>query len=333
MQNWAMLAKSATRNSLETKRAAWDGYVMDLKVDGMRVVAASTDEGVKVYGRSGLEYTDHVPHIVFELFQMLPVGTKLDGELVYVEGYEHVLDQRVPLVSFNKTMRVMGSLAPRALKLQGELGPLVLLVFDIMSYGARDLSVTPYRVRRSFLEDRFATELGDGSYVMLTPLWRSWDHGTYDALVSVGAEGVIMKNESSVYTSGRPNKSLYKIKHDQTFDVVVMGFTEANFGKTGRWAGKVGAIKFGAYDETGHLKYVGRCSGMTETERDYWTEIRDSGVGSDPNLYYMRLGLVIEIKANDFVGSGKRKTPRHPQYVGQRLDKKSEECLLEQFEV
>lgn len=65
-----MLCKTTQRTSLDTGN--WSGYVFEPKHDGMRALVVVTEEGVRVYGRSGLEYTEHLPH--FEELASLPIS-------------------------------------------------------------------------------------------------------------------------------------------------------------------------------------------------------------------------------------------------------------------
>ena len=100
-----MLAKSATRQSLETGN--WDNYIAEPKHDGMRAVVVKNHESdVRVFGRSGKEYTEHVPHLVEEFCEILPSGTILDGELAMIPRGSVIKSSRmgvVPVVDFNKT--------------------------------------------------------------------------------------------------------------------------------------------------------------------------------------------------------------------------------------
>ena len=64
---------------------------------------------------------------------------------------------------------------------------------------------------------------------------------------------------------------------------------------------------------------------MNDEERKFWTNVRDNDVYEHQ--------YVIEVKANELVGSGDYRTPRHPQYVVRREDKLPETCTMEQFRV
>ena len=294
-------------------------YVLEVKHDGMRAVIAKTDSGIEVYSRTGKLYAEHLPRLVDQI-DNLPVGTILDGELMvtanWLESENHF--NSVPVPDFNKTMRIMGSKPAKAVAGQ-EDATVDFHAFDILWLSGDDLTDQTYSSRQDVLSSLSAV-LSEMPDVYVTNALEEWGDSDTTWLVNNGIEGAIFKHRDSLYLPGkRRANTWYKMKIEQTADVVVMGFTEANEGKTGRWLGKIGAIVFGAYTDSGELVEVGQCSGMSDAERDRWTAIWQDGTGH---------GRVIEIKYNDLVGEG---TPRHPQYRTERLDKNQEDCLLSQF--
>lgn len=290
------------------------GYSLEAKHDGMRAIVVIDGDNTEVYSRVGKRYKDHVPHIVDQL-SYLPNGTVLDGELMVSSESVEVAGKSIPMPDFNKTMRIMGSNPDVAVEKQSDI-KVDFYVFDIISYGDKSYENSTYEQRQDTLQK--VVKISEN--VIVTRPWGQWNEAHLAQLMDAGIEGAILKKNDSVYMPGkRRANTWYKVKITQTADVVVMGFTDANEGKTGRWLGKIGAIRFGAYDTSGELKEIGQCSGMTESERTRWTSIRDSGDFAN---------RVIEIRYNDLVGDG---TPRHPQYVTERMDKRPEDCGLEQF--
>lgn len=307
-----MLAASMPE-SKKSKVTYDNGYLLEAKHDGMRAIA-SRQSDVKVYSRVGKEYASHIPDLVSELTK-LPVGTILDGELMVSNGLANVLGKEVPIPDFNKTMRIMGSNPDVAIEKQKDT-QINYYVYDLLHYGGEDLTEKSFEYRSEKLRELIVPS----SNILVAPSWGEWDDSDLSGLMDAGVEGAILKNKDSVYVAGkRRANTWYKVKMEQTADVVVVGFTEANEGKTGRWLGMIGAIRYGAYNASGELVEVGQCSGMSDKERQYWTDLRDNGGWE---------GKVIEIKYNDLVGDG---TPRHPQYRIERFDKSAKDCLLTQF--
>lgn len=308
-----MLAASMSES--KKKKVSFDsGYVLEAKHDGMRAVASIEKDGVEVYSRVGKTYATHIPNLVAELTK-LPDGTILDGELMVTKGLVDVRGKQVPLPDFNTTMRIMGSNPEIAVEKQKD-ATINYYVYDILSYAGEDLTGLPFSERSEVLRDK----VKETSNILVAPAWGEWNGEDLEALMDAGIEGGILKNKDSVYHPGaRKANTWYKVKTERSAEVVVVGFTDANEGKTGRWLGKIGAIRYGAYSAAGELVELGQCSGMTDADRDYWTDLREHGGWE---------GKVIEIKYNDLVGDG---TPRHPQYKTERFDKNEHECTMEQF--
>lgn len=294
------------------------GWVLEPKHDGMRAIIEVTEGGVEIYSRTGKSQKGKCPHLESRfaatgdgiIGMRLPVGTILDGELAIMTNAVDIRGQKVPVVDFNKTMRVMGSGAEKAVKKQDEVGKIVFIVFDVIAVGEFDVTALP-QVERFALVDEL-----DLNWLIHNPRYTEDFDGVYQELLEAGVEGAILKHVDQEYALGRRAKRWLKLKAEDTYDVVVTGYTRGQ----GKYEGLIGAIGFGAYNSDGDLQYVGRCSGMSDAERVLWTENEESLVGT-----------VIEVKANELVGSGVFRTPRHPQYVRMRDDKNAEECTMEQF--
>lgn len=315
-----MLA-SATPEKKRATLSDTSGYVLEPKHDGMRAIISKHNSEVKIYSRVGLEYQEHLPALVAEISQ-LPDGTVIDGELMVVKTWAIVSGRPVAVADFNATMRIMGSGPEKAIARQ-DAQQIEFCAFDVLKVDGVSLESKAYVDRMNALED-LLDEYSMPS-IFDNAVMHVWDESTIDALWEAGIEGAILKNANSVYIPGkRRANTWYKVKAELTADVVVMGFTDAKEGKTGKFLGKVGAIRFGAYNAAGELVEVGQCSGMNDAERDRWTAIRDNGG---------EIFAVIEVKYNDLVGSGEFGTPRHPQFKTERIDKHPTDCLMEQFKM
>lgn len=311
-----MLCKTSLRSHLE-EPGNWVGYVAEPKHDGARCVVVRDASGVQLYSRTGGVFTEHVPHLVSEL-SFLPEGTVLDGELALITRSVVVHRKRVSVTDFNRTMRVLGSLPERGRSLQAEeFGNVSLILYDVPALGGVDHTGDPWARRREVLASLTLPKRG---HIFLNPVFRAPDRfgALFDDLIGHGVEGIIAKNTDGRYMfDGRPNKTWYKVKAEITVDMVVSGFTEG----AGKYEGLIGAIEFSRTDpSTGELVYVGKCSGMTDAVR--------KDISDDREAF---LGRVIEIKCNELVGSKEYRTPRHPQFVAFRIDKKPGDCTGEEL--
>lgn len=271
---------------------------------------------MRLYSRTGQDFTGHVPHLADELSTFMPLGSVLDGELAIVKGSALVHGQQVPVTNFNSTMRVLGSLAERGRELQTELGMMDYVLYDFLSWDGEDFTGHGWKSRRGHLLGRMPDH---PKHLVLNPAFFG-EHtfgALFDTLTGHGIEGIIIKNKTSPYVlDGRPNKTWYKVKAAVTMDMIVTGYTEG----TGKYEGLIGTIEFSRMGADGEPVYVGRCSGMTD-------ELRRA-ITSDRAAY---LGRVVEVKSNELVGSKEYRSPRHPQFVAFRFDKKSEDCTGEEL--
>lgn len=307
-----------------------NGFRLEVKHDGMRAIFTKTNGVVKVFSRTEKEYTDHVPELVKGFDETFPDNTILDGELMVISEYLELNGHNTPVPDFNKTMRIMGSKPEKAIRDQEDT-MVSFLVFDALMLNGEDLMETSYKSRMSILRSLF-NEPTPEDIEWFEP-WDKWDETDLKLLVDNKIEGAILKHEDSTYLPGKRRPKLWaKYKIELTADVVVTGFTDAQHGVTGKFDGLIGAIKFGAYNESGVLVEVGQCSGMTDEVRKMWTEIRDAQPEgfTDPPYDETNQWFVIEIKYNDTLKTG---APRHPQYRGIRQDKNAEDCTLDQFGV
>ena len=331
-----MLCKAV--NMTQFKIGNWYDYIAELKIDGWRAIVAKSGSEVAIYSRTGKDRAGHLPHLVNAFQKYLPDGV-YDGEVVFMNPDNGVVleDQFIPDMSFNKTARIMGSSEAVSLRKQQTFaghGAIYFVMFDILEDGGGSHCGTSMLTRSKIVKD-VAEHV---PYVISAPMWHIYDMYNlldsktrhvelFDSVVSHRLEGLVLKNVYGLYLPGmRPSNNQYKIKAEKFFDVVVSGYTWA---KEGKFAGMIGALKFGVYDDKQDFIEIGQTSGMNDTERFMWTQYLTTKSDTPPRL------RVIEIKCNDLTDKNETGygTPRHPQYVRLRDDKKPHDCLLSQFKI
>ncbi len=282
-----MLAKTADLGAIPV------GAVMEVKLDGHRMIADTRSGNVRLYARSGVDKTHLLPHIVKEL-EAFPPGL-FDGE-VCGDGWsqaQHVLGSNIPDTA----------------------GELSFVIFDCLSLMGEDIRKMTLATRRSYLEYIFSADGSvEGAYTELAEQV-PYDPELILTWITSGHEGAIIKDPASEYVSNGRGKGWWKVKNVETIDVVVIG---AKQGK-GRLVNQVGALIFGAYIDDGWVE-LGTCSGMTDEQRENFTR-RIDGQYAGTNM----LGEVIEVQHMGRMPSGGF---RHPQFKRHRTDKKAEDCLV-----
>lgn len=303
------------------------GYWAEPKLDGWRCIATRTNSVVELWTRTGKSLTEKLPDIVDEL-QRLP---KRDGDFVFDGEIGYIVKEEFTAPPFimidnNKTRRVLGSDAAEARRKQDENGePPTLVLFDILYGNGRDYRSLSQHERRATLSNAYwDTAYSESELLEISERISSNHLMLYDMYVQFGGEGFMFKNPLVGYESGKRMASTwYKLKKFNTVDVVIMGFTEGQ----GKYAGQIGAIEFGLYqddfDKTRtpmwsepKLVPLGKCSGMDDLVRTQITGDSDDYIGRVLELKYF----------GKTAGS-----PQFPQFMRMRTDKDPYECTMETF--
>lgn len=299
MFNPATLAQNAeAAKDVDAALVGGGDCVLEMKLDGIRLLAWVTESGVRTFTRSGKEQTGKLPAVEAELAANLPAGTWVDGEVVAIRisedgGVEH---------HWGTAQSVMGANTDKAALRSGAVS---FSVFDVMAIGGTDARSLPFRSRRKLLEQAF----DQGSYeaCVLTPQLPA-TAASLDGILAAGFEGAMVKRLDAPYTSGR-GRNWVKIKHTATEDVIITGLP---LDGNGKYEGQVGAVVFSQIKD-GVLVEMGRCSGMDDAER--------LDLSTNPDAW---LGTVIEVKHFGVMPSGGW---RHPNWYRARTDKTAAECV------
>ncbi|MEO6264793.1 MAG: non-homologous end-joining DNA ligase, partial [Luteimonas sp.] len=210
---------------------AGDDWLHELKWDGYRLLVEVVAGKAKLRSRNGLKWTADYPDIVAAIEAFGVADGSFDGELIALDPKGHndfALLQRTIEGSANGVLRYM--------------------LFDIPSLAGVDLGATRLVERKDLLE-----ALLDGADPSLGYSRHIVGHGSevFAASSKQGMEGIISKAVGAHYTPGRSGTWL-KIKHAQSDEFVIVGFTAPKRSRTG-----FGSLLM-ATREHGALKYVGR---------------------------------------------------------------------------
>ncbi|MFE4369522.1 ATP-dependent DNA ligase [Streptomyces sp. NPDC056835] len=235
-----MLAKSVARIPPGMQyEAKWDGFRAIVHRDGDEVVIGS---------RTGKPLTRYFPELVRALRAELPGRCVVDGEIVIV--HEDRLD-------FDRlTERIHP--AKSRVDLLAERTPASFVIFDVLALGDTSLLAMPQALRREALEAAFAV-LHPPVYLAPATSDIEVAQEWFERYEGAGLDGVIAKPLDLPY---RPDtRSMYKIKHERTADVVVAGYRHHKSGPV------VGSLLLGLYDASGALQHVGVCAAFPMKRR------------------------------------------------------------------
>jgi ATP-dependent DNA ligase len=225
-----MLAKSvATIPSGMQYEAKWDGF---------RAIVFRDGDEVELGSRTGKPLTRYFPELVTAVRERLPERSVVDGEIVIArEGH----------LDFDAlTERIHP--ADSRVRMLAERTPASFVAFDLLALGDESLMDVPLTERRELLDRELS---GVTAPVHLAPattdieVARSW----FEQYEGAGLDGVIAKPLTVRY---RPDeRTMFKIKHERTADVVVAGYRLHKSGPV------VGSLLLGLYDDRGTLQHVG----------------------------------------------------------------------------
>src|SRR5262245_12853536 len=266
---------------------------LEYKLDGARVQVHRAGGDVRVFTRGLNDVTAAVPELV-EVVAGLPAHELiLDGEVLALrpDGTPH---------PFQTTMRRFGrKLDVDAVR--GEL-PLTPCFFDLVRLDGEDLFDAPARDRVRALRG-IAPELA-------VPRLVTGDAATaeafFDEALARGHEGVMAKDDGSLYEAGSRGFSWLKVKPAHTLDLVVLAVEWGN----GRRSGWLSNIHLGARDEaTNAYLMIGKTfKGMTDAMLVWQTKrFQELAVATDGYTVQLRPEQVVEIAFSDVQAS--------PQYA------------------
>ncbi len=324
------------------------GMTYEPKWDGFRCIVFRDGDEVELASRGGKTLTRYFPEVVAYARTELPTRCVIDGELVTV------VRDGVPKLDFDTLGQRIHPAASRV-NMLAEKTPASFIAFDLLALDGEDLMALPYPQRRQKLETALKPARPP---VHLTPVTDDLDTARewFEMFEGAGLDGLIAKPAELAYTPGK--RSMFKIKHARTVDVVVAGFRWHKSGPV------VGSMLLGLYDDHGTLHHVGVSASFPMARRKelvaelepYRTEITDhpwaawgaaTVTGATPEGQRMpgapsrwsgtkdmswlplRPELVIEVGFDHMEGDRFRHTAQFKRW---RPDREPESCTYDQLE-
>lgn len=291
---------------LEDRPPEGKGWIHEIKYDGYRLIAAISPNRVKLYTRSGLDWTEKFSSLVQPL-QRLKVTALLDGEAI-------VQDEK-GLSRFGLLQEALSD---------GDPSPQRYVVFDILSLDGEDLRSKPLIERKTILKKLMKKAK--------PPLLYS-DHLSGDAKQAFGEacrlnlEGLVSKRKDAPYVSRR-DSSWIKSKCLGRSEFVIGGFRPSD--KAGR---AFASLLLGEYTPKG-LIYRGRVGTGFDNRllTNLGKKLKSRRIDTSPFIEvprdirsaarWVKPDLVAEIAYTELTDDGHL---RHPAFIALREDKKASE--------
>lgn len=291
-----------------------DGWVYELKWDGMRILAHLGDGQVRLQSSNGRDVTGSFPEL--ESLAELAEGFDslvLDGEVVaFADGRP----------SFNALQHRMHVTDPHDAARRAKQVPVMFVVFDLLWLNEHDTRRLPLVNRRALLDQT----IHNGAHWRICEQHDDDPEALLETVLSNDLEGIMAKRSASLYETGRRSQHWVKIKPRQRQEFVVGGWLSGRGTRTGG----LGSLLVGYYDNDGHLRFAGRAgSGLTDATIRWWQgalqtqpECPFAEVPSitleGRTIHWCKPELVAEIAFNEWADGHQL---RHPVVLGHRSDK------------
>ena len=228
------------------------GLSFEPKWDGFRCIIFRDGDEVQLASRNTKELTRYFPEVVEAVRESLPQRCVVDGEIFVAIGER---------LEFEKLQERIHPAASRV-NLLAEKTPASYVAFDLLALDDESLMQERLAVRRTRLEAALANA---SAPIYLTRTTDDVDVATdwFSQFEGAGLDGVVAKPMGSTY---QPNaRTMLKIKHERTADVVVAGY---RLHKTSTPEQPLlGSLLLGLYDGQGRLQHVGVSASFTAKRR------------------------------------------------------------------
>lgn len=281
-------------------------WVHEIKYDGYRLIAVRRGGGVRLFTRSGLDWTDRFGGLA--------------GEIAALPGGDLVLDGEA--VRFDAKGRSSFGMLQESLKEGG--GDITYVAFDLLHQDGRNLRRLPLAERVERLAAVVSSEIG---CVRRSKQWAA-DEGAdlFRQACELGLEGIISKRADGRYLAGR-REAWVKSKCRPRQEFVICGYTDPQGTRT-----HFGALVLGTF-ENGRLVPRGKVGTgfggkrraaihrelrKRETERRHFPEMKD--------VHWVEPELIAEVEFAELTRAG---SVRQAAFVALRSDKAAADVRLE----
>ena len=226
-------------------------YSFEPKWDGFRCLVFRDGDEVELTSRNTKPLTRYFPEVVAAIKEQLPERIVLDGELFVAIGDRlefEVLQERIHP-------------AKSRVDMLSKKTPAGFVAFDLLALGDESYLERPFQERRDKLTE---TLVGLTGPCFLTRTTRDPAEAEqwFEDFEGAGLDGVMAKPLASPY---EPNaRTMLKIKHERTADVVVAGYREHKTSTPEKPL--LGSLLLGLYAD-GELQHIGVSASFTAARR------------------------------------------------------------------
>jgi bifunctional non-homologous end joining protein LigD len=285
-------------------------WVFEMKYDGYRCLAAISGEQVRLYTRTGKDWSEQFKAIAPPLARITKGTALIDGELC----------------AFDARGRTDFSTLKDNLS---NGGPLTYFAFDLLELNGEDLAKSPLIERKARLE-KLLGKIESSSLVQFSAHVTGNGQKVFDTVCREGHEGIIAKEANATYR-GERTRSWLKVKCSKRQEFVIAGWSASTRKKT------FASLLLGTWDD-GKLIYRGRVGtgfsvdDATALQQQLNARARKTNPFANApraiarKAHWVAPELVAEIGYTEFTPDG---ILRHPSFLALREDKPAGEVRLE----
>lgn len=288
-------------------------WLFEMKYDGYRCLAAIEGDAVRLFTRSGLDWTEKFGALVEPLQKLRIDSAVIDGEIC----------------AFDSKGRTDFSTLKNTLTNGGRLE---FFAFDLLEADGKDLTKLPLLERKARLEKLLAKS-GREDPIQYSSHVRGHGQKVLDALCKDGHEGVIAKRADAPYR-GERNRDWLKIKCLKRQEFVIGGWSPSTKRKgfasllLGTW--KKGKLLYRGRVGTGFTQDLlvemdGMLKKLARKDNPFEAVPRERARG----VHWVEPQLVAEIAYTELTEDD---VLRHPSFIGLRGDKPAKEVKMEKPE-
>lgn len=228
------------------------GLLYEPKWDGFRCIVFRDGGEVELASRNTRPLTRYFPEVVEAVKESLPPRCVVDGEIFVAVGdrleFERLQERIHP--------------ADSRVRMLSEQTPASFVAFDLLAVDDESLVGEPFSDRRRRLEEVMAAARPP-VYLTATTTDPGQAEQWFAEFEGAGLDGVVAKPLRATY---QPNaRTMYKIKHERTADVVVAGYRLHKTSTPDKPL--LGSLLLGLYDDAGTLQHVGVAASFTARRR------------------------------------------------------------------
>lgn len=296
---------------LVSKPPVDEGWIHEIKFDGYRMQAQLHELRLRLFTRSGLDWTSKFPQIAKELEKLKASGFIIDGEIISLDekGRGHFQNLQ------------------NALKKKSD-ETIVYYAFDLLYLNGEDLRSLPLLERKKALKKLLK---GVRNTIRYTDHFAESGKDIFQLSCEHQLEGIVSKRSEAPYQSGR-NDGWLKTKCSSRQEFVIGGWSDPRGGRQ-----EMGALLLGVYDDDKKLRYAGRVGSgfnrrqlgeiqkelqLLETHKSPFQSGGPQGAG----FHWVKPVKVCEVSFSNWTREGILRTP---VFMGMREDKPPREIIHE----